>query len=401
MFFKYLFNNIKKSPHRYLLLIVCIVTVIVMVVIANAIYINSTAVQSNFIYLSKSYDLRFRSKTVEQNAAEARDKLFEVVERSGLECYRIHIYPATPIDECGERDPITGIDYKASKYNAEAYGGAEFWWYPTYGDMVDYLTDVWGCNRQLLPTEEQYNNDKVVILGSPGEYLVPYPDDPSEYHFVEAERNYVDDDHVLIGGEEFLVTGNVKMPWSTVFVNQIPQNTITRSAEIEFKNPLTLAQADKVNEIIGELFDGVDLEVTPPQTRDLLDMRKSRANIILTSMMAIICVFNILIIYKFMVDSRRKQFAVMRLCGFKKLRCALYLWGEIALITIVCLPAAFGIFEIVKPVLNEKYGTVPIIFTAGYYIALGAVFLAVTTVLFAVYIIPSFGKNVSRELREM
>lgn len=400
MFFKYLFNNIRNSPHRYMLLFLCIVTVIVISVVANAIYINSTASQNNIIYLSSSYELRFDSGSVEQNAVEARDKIYEMIERSGLECYRMYLYPAAPTDMRGEKDPITNMDYKGFKYIAENYGETSFWWFASYGDMVNYLTGVWNCDRQLLPTEEQYNNDKVVVLGKPAEYPVP-SDNPNKPDYVTVEHNYVDDDHVIIGGEEYLATGNTNMQWSTALFSGIPQNMLVRYVTIEFKKPLTLAQVNKVNEILKELFDGVGLDIYEPQTRDLLDMRKSTANIILTAMMAIICVFNILIIYKFMVDSRKKQFAVMRLCGFKKIRCVLYLWGEIALITTVCLPAAFGVFELVKPVLNEKYGSVPIVFTAGYYIALGAVFLAVTTVLFAVYIIPSFGKNVSRELREM
>lgn len=39
----------------------------------------------------------------------------------------------------------------------------------------------------------------------------------------------------------------------------------------------------------------------------------------------------------------------MRFRGFKKSACLVYMWGEIMLLSVVCLPVSCGIFEVVKP----------------------------------------------------
>lgn len=402
MFLKYLFSNMKKSIHKYLLLIFCIIAVIVMASAANAIFIDSTASQNNMKYRSRTYSIYFdRTPNAEnQNAVEAREKLFELIERTGLEYEAMTIFPSTPNELRGGEDPKTGIDYIAEKYMAENYGGTAFWGFPTYRDMINYFSDAWDCGTDVFPTEDQYYNEKVIILGPTPSYTSPVTTS-GKIEEVEVEYKYSDEEHVIIDGDEFLVTSDTHKLISVAFFPAIPQNTVVGSIIIEFKEPLTIAQINNVNELFNELFGEVIRDIYDPKTQDLLDMRKSKANIILTAMVQIICVFNILIIYKFMVDSRKKHFAIMRLCGFKKFRGLLYLWGELALLTAVCLPIAFGIFELIKPALARKYGTISVIFTSGYYLTLGVIFLAVMTVVFAVYIIPSFGKTVSRELREM
>lgn len=399
MFLKYLFGNIKSALYKYILLVFCIITVIVMAIAANAIFIDSAASQNNTAYRTRVFQFYFDGSpdAKNQNAVEAREKLFELIERSGLEYSSMTIYPTAPNDWREGKDSKTGVDYKMQQYKAENVGETSFRWFPTYKEMVDTFTDAWNCGTDIFPTEEQYYNDKVIILGSePFTYRTP------EYaNGVKGEYKFSDEDHVIIIGEEFLVTGTHRGELTLAFFPAIPKNAVVGSIIIEFKKPLTVTQINSVNAIFNELFGTDNADIYEPITQDLLDMRKSTANIILTATVQIICVFNILIIYKFMVDSRKKQFAVMRLCGFKKFWCLLYLWGELALITAVCLPISFGIFELIKPELAKKYGTVPLIFTPDYYIVLGILFLAVMTVVFAVYIIPSFGKTVSRELREM
>lgn len=399
MFLRYLYGNIKSALYKYILLVFCIITVIVMTIAANAMFIDSAASQNNTAYRTRVYQFFFdRSPdTKNQNAVEAREKLFELIKRTGLEYHSMTIYPTAPNDWREGEDPKTGVDYKMQQYKAENYGETSFWWFPTYREMVDTFTDAWNCGTDIFPTEDQYYNDKVIILGSdPFTYRTP-----ENEKSVKGEYKFSDEDHVIIIGEEFLVTGMYNGELTFAFFPAIPQDTVVGSILIEFKKPLTVTQINSVDALINELFGNVKVDIYEPKTQDLLDMRKSTANIILTAMVQIICVFNILIIYKFMADSRKKQFAVMRLCGFKKFRCLLYLWGELALITVVCLPIAFGIFELIKPELSKKYGTVPLIFTPGYYLVLGFLFFAVMTVVFIVYIIPSFGKTVSRELREM
>ncbi len=394
MFLKYMFSNIKNSPFKYLLLVFCMIFVIVMAIAANAIYFDNAASKNNMKFRSRSF-LFYLEKS--ENAVTAREKIFELVERSGLEPEYIRIAPAAPDDQRGEPDPETNFDYKAEKYRADNYGDVAFWWFPTYQDMVEEFSDAWNCGIEVFPTEEQYYNDKVIVLGSdPFTYYVP-----EKPLGVEGEYKYTDEDHVIIGSEEFLISGYYDGSMAFAFFPGIPENMLTMSIDLCFKEPLTLAQTKNVSEIFKELFGESIPLIYPPKTQDLLDMRKSVANIVLTVLVQMICVFNILIIYKYMVDSRKKQFAVMRLCGFKKFRCLLYSWGELALMTVVCLPAAFGLFELIKPELAKKYITVNLIFSPGYYLALGGIFIAIMTVAFAFYITPMFGKTVSRELREM
>lgn len=102
-----------------------------------------------------------------------------------------------------------------------------------------------------------------------------------------------------------------------------------------------------------------------------------------------------------MLDSRKKQFAILRLCGFEKSVCIRYSFGELMMISGVSAVISCVAVTLLKPELSKYYSIFKVMFGAGHLALLSLGFLAAAALVFAIYIIPSFGKTVSRELREM
>lgn len=393
MFLKYLIINIKHSISKYILLIICTIAVIIAAIAANGILMENLSWSMQ--YTTKMMELRFDEK---QSVCEIRDKLYEVFNKIEPQFKYAFTKPVLSQEYVSDDPdaPEYGTDYSYEEEIAKTYGGTYFYWFPNYKRAKDFFTEIWNISSENFPTEEQYNSERVVVLGTGGEYYEKEP----PHNCIRVPFKYTDENHVIIGGEEFLVTGRHSSYMSFAFFSGIPDDMLAQRIEIYFDDIPTTVQIENIISLVQETI-GVDCQIEPPKTHDLLDIRKSTANIVITVIIQIIVVFNILIIYKFIIDSRKRQFAVMRLCGFKRSVCLMYLWGELILTAIICLPAAYGIFELIKPSFAKSYPVASVIYTPIYYAVLGMIFLASMTVVFAVYIIPTLGKTLSRELREM
>lgn len=392
MFFKYLLFNIKLSASKYILLIICTIAVIIAAIAANGILMDNLSYEMQ--YTTKYMEVRFDEK---RNACEVRDKLNEIIDRIEPQFKFVRADPVLDQEYISDDpdSPEHGVDYSYEEEMAKTYNGAGFFLFPNYQKAKDHFTKVANVSSKSFPTEEQYNSERVIILGKEVEYL----DESPPHDPIIAPFKYTDENHVIIGGEEFLVAGKHPSYMSFAFFPGIPDDMLTQYIDIYFDDIPTTAQVENMTRLIQETL-GVDCQIDPPKTSDLLDIRKSTANIVITTLIQIIAVFNILIIYKFIIDSRKRQFVVMRLCGFKKSTCLTYLWSELILTAIICIPAACVLFELIKPSFAESYPVAAVIYTPMYYAVLGLIFLASVTFAFAVYIIPTFGKTLSRELRE-
>lgn len=389
MFHKYFMEGLKRSPLKYALLMVCTIAVIVSSIVANGILMDTLS--TDMRYDAQHYTFVFPEG---KKMGELRDNLREALNKTEPNFQLLWLKPT--VSERFSDDALDDENYnKIYIHTLQAYFGTTIVWFPSYQSMRDYFSKYWHVSNDGLPTEEQYNNEKIAILGSPAYY---YTDDHQK---VDVPYEYADNNHVIIGGEEYMVVGHSPTEGAFVFLTGAPEEAWVRSFEVSFERIPTSEQVEKMSQLFYEML-GSDCKIEEPRTRDLLEIRKSTANIVITALIQIIAVFNILIIYKFIIDSRRKQFAVMRLCGFKKSTCLLYSWSEIAVTTVICLPAACRIFEcFVKHGLAESFPAVSVIYTPTYYVALGTIFLVSATVAFMVYIVPTFGKPVTRELLEM
>lgn len=366
MFLKYVTNNAKIRPLHYFFLILCSVLTLVIAVVANGIMMGNI-VDSWANYDAHLGDLSFDEPV---KISELRSDIYEFIKKSPVDLLYVEITPTEESLGCKN---------------------LAIWCFPTYDDL-----ESWGSDHIVLDnmySEKQYNNhEKVAIIGTVHDMMGG------------GEYPYTDDDHVLFGGEEFRIIGrSTSSSYAHILFEAAPETTVVKRIDFELKEYPSQKQVDELTQLI---YDTIlkDREVKSemiPSIDDLLATRKTLANIVMSLFLQIISAFNVLLIFKFMIDSRKKQFAVLRLCGFEKSACLKYSFGELMIISCVSAVISCVVITLLKPELSKHYSIFNVMFGGGHLAILSLGFLAAVALVFAIYIIPSLGKTVSRELREM
>lgn len=367
MFKKYLTQNLKHRKLLYFALVFLEIAMLIIGMIAHGIMLDNISRNSWDAYYANKMTVRFEESI---GAAELYEKLVEFSERSPVPLRNVELFPT---------DADTG------KYNCSPV----FEFFPTYSDLKarfeEYATN--------LPTEQEYiNKEKVVLLGKSSGY--------NEY----GDYIYIDENHVDINGETYRIAGELPGgSYAIFFLGSEPRNTDCRLVWLEYKKYPTEKEVDEINDLFSEIvISGHELgNYSEPQPKTLLNIRKTASSIVMALFVQIICAFNIMLIFKFIIDMRRKQFAVFRLCGFNKSVCLKYSFAEIMIISGFAAVISCLVVQALKPVLSKTYGVFGVMYDFKYFALLSLGFLAVTAVIFAVYILPSLGKSVSRELREI
>lgn len=363
MFVQYLKHNCKSRPLQYILLILSIIFMLVISVVANGIMLDN--ISDNYAKLEARSCSFILSDGV--GISEIRDDINNFLANSPVEIKEMSLY--------GDSDLYV-------KYFPD-YEGVKAW------------EDEFGALDNNF-TEEQYlSHEKVAIVGTEsggGMYGVP-------------PHTYTDDDHILLEGEEYRIIGRSSSSfYAFVLWGAEPPNTNLRLFDIYFKDYPSKEQIKEINQLVQDKLikdRNTKYEAELVSADDLLATRKSVSNIVITAFVQIIAAFNALLLFKYMLDMRKKYFAVLRLCGFGKSVCVKYSFGELFIVSGLSAVVACVIIGYLRPVLAYYFDIFRVMFDAWHMAIYAMSFLAAVALVFAVYVIPSLGKSVTRELREM
>lgn len=278
--------------------------------------------------------------------------------------------------------------------------------YVTYPDTLFFYPNYQRFQAHLerlslptnLVTEQQFNEHaKVAILGE-------IYSTTSEGNF--KQYKFSDENHIIIEGEEYLVLGSYSIGVLIIpcWESDFPETLMTKSIEIETSNIPSESQIKEIENLAEKTLaiEGMEFHTTMPEYRNLLDIRYSISNIIISFLLMVLTMFSIILIYNQMVLCRKGEFAVFSFCGFKKSVCTEYCIAELLVISFLSSSAGCFLFNgAIKPILNERYASVSTMFTFGYYAALVFGFMLVSVLMFLAFIAPTLKKNVIQQLHSI
>ncbi len=388
MFGQYITNLFRKHSLMYAIIALCEVIMIVISLFALGVVLDYASIndlmRGNTQLRAKSYIYSFEplkdGTLTEESALNAlpsakviRGRIYEFCEKSPVKIENMEIR----------------LDYnlKYNYYHSVMY-------FQSYNEMVEYCSanDV-PLTSDNLPTEEQFLNHEKIVLLSTGS-----GSDSGKYVFS-------DDRHLLFGndGDEYLIVS--KIPWNAVilFLGSEPDEAKIGRINFNLEKIPTQEQADEIDKMFREIVVGEYSSVCGrayvPEIKNLLDIRKDASIIIIAALLMMIMSFNYMTIIKFIIEKRKKDYAIFRLCGFSKQKAMAFPFLETVGMSAVCAAASCLVFELMKP-LTELYApVVRSMFDFGYYVCFVLGFIAVTAVLFFIYVLPSLNKSVTEELR--
>lgn len=370
MFLKYFLNNLKNHFLQYALIIALETALLCVALTASGIALNMLSDDYGGTgYWARDYGFRFSEPLSYDND---RDTVYDFLN-------------ALP------------ISYEEVSIVSPGNYSSTLFWYPDHDTMRRVLKDRFGLERKDLPTEEQFNNgEKTAVVGTkPDEVYV-------DGECVQAEYDFTDDNHIMINGEKYFVTGRYSGYGVYVFFNSAPKGCSLSGMDMQFKTVPTKAELEKVYELTAEYFGDAEI-IRTPEIDDLLNKRADNANILLSVATLAMSVFNTLLVFRYMISSQKKYFAVLRFVGFSKATGVIYSGVELLIVSVISALLSGVVFgKLIMPIMGKYYAVFSgAVFTVGYYIALYGIFLGISAVMFSACIVPSLTRSVAAELREI
>lgn len=377
MFFKYIKSGLKKQPLNYLLLLLCAVVMLNIMLCASGILVNSMTNKSMAKHTSRVLTIWFDKKIPAQ-------ELQEKVEQFGAEIP----YKYTEID----------LFLNVHPQEEFFYDTFQLYYYPDYEGMCDDFHETWNLSNGRLPNYQEFTNrEKVILVGNMRVYGTP-EDEVLAFEAVD------EDGYLEVMGEKYKVLGDYEAAGGMfMLLGTQPKDTFIGGLQLRMVDPVT----DEQNEVILSLYEKYFGYIPErlrevPEIYGLLELRADSANIGISAVLMFISTFNILLIFKYMLSSRKRGFAVFRFCGFGKATCVLYCGAEFMMLSAASAILSCLVFgTLIRPALAERYTMFNVMFTADYYAILIAAYLGISLIMFLIYIAPSLTKSVTAELRDI
>ena len=395
MFLKYISYNFRKSKIKYIIIALSEVVLLLISLFACGVLMNYVSEKEGAQFEAKNFTFSFlnldginmdnpeNDVLIKQEmsklprAADIRERLFEFCGKTPVE-----------IDVLTEH-----IFGSQNVYNNRVQ------LFQSYDDLLYYYTKkhkkYWALPKSSLPTEEQYlNREKVAIVGkasgcgSRGDYV------------------YSDESHIVFGekSDEYLVLGdNPALIYFDIFLGSEPNDAQVSSIDFTVKDFPTAEQRTEIENLFQEIVtpDIVIASSWTPEEEDLLATRKDASILALTALMLIVSTFNILAIFKSVVDERKGDYAVFRLCGYGKKEATFFPLFEVLAVSGVCAALSCAVFALMTPLVTSIYPVISVLFDITFYVIFTLGYIGITAVIFLIYIAPSLNKSVSDELREI
>lgn len=378
MFAKYIGINIKKHGVQYLFIIFFEVFLLIAILISNGIYLNSTSEKDYAGYWATFFDFSFKEAVAGE---EISDKLKTFAQSIPYEYDYMAVYINPADDDINEK-----------------YTTHTLFMFSDYEHMTKHLLKYFVKSISDLPTENEYYKDgKTVLTGSSAGNPV-YTSDG----VFTPEFTYDDNGNITAFGEKYSVCGKFNGYGIVFFECSMPEKAMVSGLQFQMRDIISEKQIQEIYEMYNDIFVENAGRAQLPEVQGLLEQRANAANILVSVLIIVISVLNIMLVFRFLITSRKKCFAVFRFCGFDKAVCIKYSFAEFMLLSVISSAAAVCVFDwLIKPFMINYYNIFSIAFTFDYYLLILGIYTASAVIMFFIYIAPTLSESVTSELREI
>jgi hypothetical protein len=368
-FIKYVKQNIVKFPVLYIVLSLCQISSILAIILSIGILadvtVKSTEAYNEATYFSYYFNYHYHSDThvtalenrtigeIKQQAHELRDFLGDDLD--------VLLF-GTALEEEGFLRTFVSL-------------------FKDYNGLVRHFANTFNIGIDQLPSFDEYNNnEKVVIAGD----IVGI------------------DGYIEIKGEMYRITGRYDGWGFRTLFDTLPENTELNGFSILLSRIISNQRAQNIHDKIIELF-GADLHISNvPQTDDLLNQQFRAINIFASVLIIIIATINSMLIFKFMISLRIKNFIVYRICGKTKNGCLIYCLSENAIISMISYFLSVLIFKMfIQPAVVKTYSFIDIYFSQlSTFTWIFTLYLIVSIIINLIYVFPVISRTINSIYKE-
>ena len=204
-------------------------------------------------------------------------------------------------------------------------------------------------------------------------------------------------DTVEIKGKTFTIAGWNETHSNVVFrVSDTPLNVKMKDFLILTKEPFTYDVYVKVKNTLEKNFPNYTMSVPAPPK--LLDIQMGKTQITLSAVLIVIVVLNCSLCYMFLYESRKKTFAIYRICGAKEEYCMLICITEVIVYMILSFAGAYLLFDnLIKNIVVDFYPKSALAYNFKNYLFLFGAYTVATMMIMTLCIISFISKPIVEE----
>lgn len=202
--------------------------------------------------------------------------------------------------------------------------------------------------------------------------------DYQPYDIVATLDGYSTGDHINIDGTNY----HIAAPSETSAIcfptgENTPPSVVPCDIQIELKHQPTYKECKAITDRITMIFNPIN--IAEPENLKLLDVQMNNTQVALSAVMLVIAALNCSICYSYINNSRRKQFAIYKICGARACHCFAVCIDEAALYMAAGFAVAYLIFEyLLKNILTSFYPSIDGVYNAKMYVCVLAAYAVIT-----------------------
>lgn len=371
---RYIFKNIKLSLRNNtlisLLYVICTAAAVLAVLFSHGVYQN----YSTDTYLSEI------SADQEQAFYSFGEKL-DRIENEGTVSYRGggsgtvgEFRQVLELLDDETKESFTGFFLS---YSLKDYGMAEW-----MNGRLEYHTEEhrYGLYREYLDnlrvTFGRYISDEEDLAGARVAVIRGYPidDSPAPAAFTGDKTELFGTEYEVIGvwSESDAGSDDLAVPFATL-PDDMP---IKRVSFLEGK-VITTKAFDAVNNAMKQVF-GENVNIPEMETADVTEVRFYSSIVIISLVLSVIAAITLMILFRYIVFTRRKMISILRLAGCTRGRAAVMFTTEAVGVSVLIFGLCVVMYHwLILPKLTYFFPKITEVYTLGTYLYIFAVFTGV------------------------
>lgn len=260
-----------------------------------------------------------------------------------------------------------------------------------------YITEIWETGGIIATGSLLSNNDEA--LGTP---VIMIRKDELTNHF-NRERNQnliIDDNTAMLFGQKFTIKGTHTSFGIIVPFLSVPTEHAITNFGFTFEHIMTRKVYQELIDTANEIIPGklIFPELTLPDSESVYIYN----NIMMISVfIAALTIINFAFLYNFIFGKRRRQLAIMRICGCTAARSRIICLGECCLICVpVFLVGMLTYIPFMHNVLANYFEFMEASYSPRIYAAIFGIYFVTLIVIMGIFLLRQIGKTLAESRKE-
>lgn len=229
----------------------------------------------------------------------------------------------------------------------------------------------------------------------------------SDENIMIAREADVDSDWCMqIEGETYKAVGLLSEAYrdNAIFVpyKAIPANTKIFYISLLLTDPLFESE---YNEIVSMIKDNFGDTLNIPEFEGIVNESSNRVYkdiMFVTGFLILVCAVNYCIMYRYMLDKRRREFAISRICGCSKYKAGIVYMIELVGVSAVTLVVGLLMYHhFILPKAVEEFNYIGLFYGRNVYMTIAGVYMGILSIAYIVLIWRFIRKTPAALVREV